>query len=373
MKLIVTSDTHYGLNSGGYDRTPEIHQVFEGICERAMSGADYLIHCGDLGQTNHPKAETYGLWIRIWERLHEESEIKARFLVGNHDVIHRRDNCHGSLQALAELRHHRIEAISGPVMESLGPGWYAVYLPYLSKSHQGEKDLQEQTEGWLRTTLDGLSEVEGRVLVFAHWDVEGADLGGDRLMRPTSLAFPEWVCDHPAVVLAVSGHIHNHQTIHKGKAPHIIVGSPIHTDFGDMGEKKYLEIDLTDQGQIMVRPVDSGATRFVELVYDLVENDLEALRFHPAQVKDAVVKVSVRCTEDQRESIDWEAFRESMAQEAAFVRPIRPVVVREQAHQPVKIQKGLQDDQMVMAWLRDRKPPDAKRIGEFALEAMLEF
>ena len=370
MKIFVISDTHYGLNSAGFDRTPEIDDlVYRFVDAAAKAKADWVIHCGDLGQSNHPKAEIYGLWVRLWERLERDTAIKTRFLMGNHDILHRKGCQFGSFEPLAELNYEQVKPVVDISVEYLGENWHAVFLPYLSPSHHGP-GLQAGAEKAIRVILDGIEESEGRAIVFSHWNVKGADIGGDRILRPSSMVFPEWICDHPAVSFAISGHIHHHQILKSQKANHFIVGSPIHTDFGDIGDKKYLEIEL-DGELAIVKPRETGAIRLVELNFDLVGQDLRLLRFDPAQVAEAMVKVSVRCSEDQRAAVDWEEFRAQIMEAGAyFVRPIRPVIVREKTHQPVKLRPGLQDNELVGAWLSERKPPGVKLVAKLAQETL---
>lgn len=367
-KIFVVSDTHFGLSAAGYDRTTETDDALWAVVEQAINDrASLFIHCGDIGHRNHPKPEIYARWVKIWERLNKQ-EIKTRFLIGNHDIIHDVEQPMGSLSPLRELNYPSVEVVAAPRVEKLQDGWVLVYLPYLSRSHVGSNP-QEFIEDWLRQELGKIEAKGDKAIVFAHWNIEGVDIGGDRIMRPSRLVFPGWVCDHPAVGLAVSGHIHLHQVLKNHKAPHVCIGSAIYTDFGDGGEKVYLTMEIRGDG-VYLDKHPTLAVRLVELNYDLVGYDIKLLKFDRKQVEGCIVKVTVRCTEGQRESVDWEAFRVSIAEHAQYVRPIRPVIVREEAHQPVVLKAGQTDEQMVLEWIRERRPPEADLVAECANEAL---
>ena len=126
------------------------------------------------------------------------------------------------------------------------------------------------------------------------------------------------------------------------------------------------------EDQIFVERHKTSAVKLVELNYDLVGYSEKLLKFDAAQVKDCIVKVTVKCTEAQREAIDFEAFRLSIEQHAKHVRQIHPIVVREEGHQPVRFKTGLTDQQMIEAWLAERKPPNAEMVGQCALKVLDE-
>lgn len=368
MKIFVISDTHYGLSSAGFDRTPEIHEVMADFASRAIQAkADMVIHCGDLGQSNHPKADIYALWIRFCEKL-EAYKIKTRILVGNHDIIHRRDAFWGSLAPLNEIDYDHIMVVGDIFVEHLGDDFYILYLPYMSPAIHGESNIQDRLEKQVKKILDDYGR---KFLVFSHLNVGGVNLGGDRVFRPTQMTFPSFINEHPSVKLSVSGHIHLHQILREeGKADHILVGSPIYTDFGDCGRKVYLEIDINES--ISVQMKDTKAVRLVELNYDLVNGHVSDLKFDPAQISDSIVKVMVKCTEDQKAAIDWNGFKASIESEAVYCRPIRPILVREKAHQPVKLPKGKRDEDLVIAWLNERKPPDSRLVAQLTKQVFQE-
>lgn len=365
IKVFVISDTHYGLTSAGYDRTPEIDDAVWQVAENAIEKrADLFIHCGDLGHRNHPKPEIYARWLRLCERFYQ-NKLQVRFLVGNHDVIHDSGQPRGSLAPLHELQYHNIDVICQPKIEPICTGWQFLYLPYLSRSHIGINP-NEYIDQWLKATLVNVKE---NIIVFAHLNVKGADIGNERIMRASNLVFPEWLCDHPSVKLVISGHIHLHQVLKDRKAPHVCIGSSIYTDFGDSGEKKYLTITI-DNDETYLGRYSTNAVRLVELNYDLVGYNINQLKFEPNQVDDCIVKIIVRCTEAQSETIDWEAFKKSVEEHAYYVRPIRPIIVKEGVHQAIEFKPGLTDMQLVEKWLQNKKPPDADLIWQYACESL---
>ena len=366
-KIFVISDTHYGLTSSGYSRTQEIDEVVWDVVEKVCATrGNIFIHCGDLGHNNHPKPEIYAKWISIWEQLHKYGVV-SRFIVGNHDIVHDVEQCHGSLSPLVELKYAHTCAITKPRLESYYPGHNLIYLPYVSKSHLGI-DPQTFIDDWLRNTLNSIRAKREKAIIFSHLNVGGSEIGSNRVMRPSRLTLPMWAHNHPATGLIVAGHIHLHQTIKDGKTPIVCIGSPIYTDFGDSGEKVYLTIEV-DDGNIIVNKKATQAVKLVELNYDFVGYKID-LKFDKNQIENCIVKVNIKCTEAQKESIDFDNFRRTISEHARFVKPILPIVVKEEIHQPVKIMGSWSDEKMVEEWIRNRRPPNAGIIDKCAKEAM---
>jgi len=369
-KIYFVSDSHYGLKSAGYDRTNEIHSVMTAIVEDAIeSGADLFIHGGDIGHIASPSPEIHSLWIELFEKL-EAAKIQSRFVLGNHDISNRSYNVHGSLSPLHELQYQYVKAVTRIDWESIYGGiWGILYLPYVSKRNIGK---HASFDDYYKAEVDRLlfkKDDSRKWIVVTHLNVHGAETANDFLLRPSSAAMPRKVYQQDNVKLILSGHIHNYQIIRKTDPLHIVIGSPIATDFGDTGQKVFAKIFLNTKGGIQIEKIETGCAKLVELNYDLV-NLKNALLTVPETIRGCGVKVKMRLTEAQAESLDIKAFENGLREIASFVRPITPVIVREQTDRPVQVIGQQSDTRIVSNWLNAKRPPDIKMIAEMATEAL---
>lgn len=380
LKLFITADSHYGLKSAGFDRTEEIHHVVSSIANQAIEEeADFFIHLGDLGHTANPSAEVHKLWIELFEKFNKSERTCAKFLLGNHDVSSRLETFSGSLSPLEQLAYGPdiAEPITGIKLEDINDDWAFLYLPYMSKRLVLRKIQQlgqsgQSFDDYYRSRVKSILKMTSkRIIVFTHLNLHGAKVDDDILLRPVSATMPRSLYNDSKVKLILSGHIHKPQMISKKQPAHIVVGSPIQTDFGDTDDKRFAVVTL-DGKKASVKFRSTDCVKLVELKFDFVGDGSPRLYIPQEVVNNGSrvgLKVSIRMTEAQRELIDVEGFYTVACETVAFVRPIIPVILREGAAKPVKI-KGLQDDQMIMNWLRAKKPPKAKEIALCAKEVL---
>jgi hypothetical protein len=109
----------------------------------------------------------------------------------------------------------------------------------------------------------------------------------------------------------------------------------------------------------------------VLLEYDFVDCEEIDLELDSIDVEKAGVKVQIRITEDQRDSLNLEAIRgELVAKGAKFVRPIVPTVVRRDESRETIVDPSLDDAEVVQQWIGAKKPTEADRVTRFATEAL---
>ncbi len=372
-RVVVTSDAHYGLKSGGFDRTDEVHRVMTNAVKYAIDvEADLFVHCGDLGHVANPPSRIHALWVELFERLNH-AQIESRFLLGNHDLVHRETNPHGSLSPLYELQYLFVKAVVKTSIERLGgDGVGVLYLPYMSKSNIPEKvSIDEYNAGFLESQQEALAKYK-TVLVFSHLNPPEYKPHEDVILRPIHATIPREVMTGGWTDLVVNGHIHRPQTVRRDNPAVVVVGAPVCTDFGDVLEKSFLDILVTPGKSPAVNRVAAGNTPMVELSFDFV--DQETPRFPSVDsldVEGAAVKVAVRATEDQVDALGVQDFAAALQDVAEFVRPIVPLVVRRRKGKGEAIvQPDMTDAEALKAWVEDRQPSGAKLILKCGLEAL---
>ncbi len=369
-RILFASDAHYGLKSGGFDRTPEINTVMnEAVNVAIRERVDLFIHGGDLGHTSNPSSWIHGLWVDLFLKL-EGAGIESRFMLGNHDAIHREGHSFGSLSPLAELGLDCVK----PVVEA-DYEWVddtlVVFLPFMSRANVPAKHtVDEYVAGYLAGLGDVVSEARGNAVAFTHLNPSGAEVRDDFILRPVEARVPEalFEMDFAGVF---SGHIHRPQLVKATSPRHWIVGSPIVTDFGDLREKRFLLIEVSESG-LEVESVPSGAMPLTQLEYDFVDHDGPiTFDFDPEDVKGAGIKVKLRMTEDQREAVNLTELTDALAEAGAeFVRKIMPTIVRRDEREAAIVDQSFTDAEAVERWVKVRKPSNPDAVLSFAYDAL---
>jgi DNA repair exonuclease SbcCD nuclease subunit len=360
-KILFVSDAHYGLKSAGFDRTEEVHKIMIGLVDYVeKNDIDIFIHGGDLGHIANPSSQIHGLWIDLFNRL-EDSGTLSYFLLGNHDVTNIGSE-YGSLAPLYELGLASVKPIVKPsfilpddAMVNL------LFLPYNSRNHLG-RTIDEASND-----IVDFAKGNHNVLVFTHLNPVGAEVNDDFILRPVSAVVPESIKELSPLGI-FSGHIHKPQKI---ATNHWIVGSPICTDFGDVTDKRFLVIEV-DQDYINVDSIPTNCTPLVKLDYDFVDGEID-FSFDEELVNSAGVKVLVKMTVDQQESVDLDSWVTALDRAgAAFVRPITPIIVKrtETETKSKIVQPGLDDKTIVRQWVEEKKPTNSGLVLECAMGAM---
>jgi DNA repair exonuclease SbcCD nuclease subunit len=373
MKILACSDAHYGLKSAGFDRTEETHAIMKKIVQRAISeDVDLFVHCGDLGHTANPSSNIHALWTELYLEL-DLGDILSRFLVGNHDVVHRAHMDGGSLRPLNRINLIHVSGVSRPTVETFvqenGMECAVVFLPFLSKS-QVPSDIDTYLVDFLEQNEAIIKQADCSI-AFTHLNPDGAEVGDDRILRAVHSKVPDQL--YGMVDLICSGHIHKPQELQRDGTKHYIIGSPICTDFGDMYQKRFLTFETDTGSNWTVESVPTGSTPLVSLEYDFTGDSSIDFGFDGLEneIEAAGLKVAIRITEDQRELIDPESVRNELIQRGAkFVRPIVPTVIRCDDRARVLTDPTIDDSEAIAQWISAKKPTNADRITRFAGEAL---
>lgn len=379
MRIVCIGDTHYGLKSAGQDRTDEVHEVMLYAVDYAKEvDADLFIHLGDLGHTANPSSQIHAKWVEVFNRL-ETLKIQSRFMLGNHDIVNRAGNPYGSLAPLAELKYAYLQPVARGRLEEWGqfPGITLMFMPYVSRANlelEKKATIDEYYEYFLAEYEQEIDDAEN-LLVFTHLNIHGAKVNDEHILRPVTAVVPKRLEKLGNISLIASGHIHQPQLI-KSRVKHIVVGSPICTDFGDVFRKSFIQLDADDE-QVTMRRVSTAkvSTPLVQLEYDFVDQREPKMDVDWDEVADAGVKVKIRCTEEQHDMIKaglLVPFERRLYDVAKFVRPFVVTVVRRKDRTEQLIEANTTDADAVRAWLASRKPTYIDTIENCAMEALEE-
>jgi exonuclease SbcD len=261
MKLIHTSDWHFGMNlgTGSYaeDQRYFLERLYELIREEQ---AEALLLAGDIYDSSVVSAEAIGLYNEAMTKLCLDLNVRVIAIAGNHDSAPRLASCRELLRGAGLHISGRIERDPRPVL--LDGGRVAVYsIPFFTRDEvvallPEKKESIRNTETAMLAYCDHIREnMEGsrRNIVLSHSLIVGSELSeSDRSAR---VGFATAVSkdvfkgfDYVAL-----GHIHKPQAIEN----HIrYSGSPLKYSFGaeETQEKGVVVID-TDTMDIRFVPI----------------------------------------------------------------------------------------------------------------------
>lgn len=261
MKLIHTSDWHFGMNlgTGSYaeDQRYFLERLYELIREEQ---AEALLLAGDIYDSSVVSAEAIGLYNEAMTKLCLDLNVRVIAIAGNHDSAPRLASCRELLRGAGLHISGRIERDPRPVL--LEGGRVAVYsIPFFTRDEvvallPEKKEAIRNTETAMLAYCDHIREnMEGSRsnIVLSHSLIVGSELSeSDRSAR---VGFATAVSkdvfkgfDYVAL-----GHIHKPQAIEN----HIrYSGSPLKYSFGaeETQEKGVVVID-TDTMEIRFVPI----------------------------------------------------------------------------------------------------------------------
>ena len=261
MKLIHTSDWHFGMNLGTGSYTEDQRYFLEQLyCLIRQEQVDALLLAGDIYDSSVVSAEAIALYNEAMTKLCLELQVQVIAIAGNHDSAARLSACRELLKGAGLHITGKIEKDPQPVL--LDNGNVAVYsIPFFTRDEvtallPEKKSEIRNTETAMLAYCNHIRESMDKArknIVLSHSLIVGSELSdSDRSAR---VGFATAVSrdvfegfDYVAL-----GHIHKPQAI----APYIrYSGSPLKYSFGaeEAQEKGVVLID-TDTMDIRFVPI----------------------------------------------------------------------------------------------------------------------
>lgn len=261
MKLIHTSDWHFGMNLGTGSYAEDQRYFLEQLyCLIRQEQVDALLLAGDIYDSSVVSAEAIALYNEAMTKLCLELQVQVIAIAGNHDSAARLSACRELLKGAGLHITGKIEKDPQPIL--LDNGNVAVYsIPFFTRDEVAallpeKKSEIRNTETAMLAYCNHIRESMDKTrknIVLSHSLIVGSELSdSDRSAR---VGFATAVSrdvfegfDYVAL-----GHIHKPQAI----APHIrYSGSPLKYSFGaeEAQEKGVVLID-TDTMDIRFVPI----------------------------------------------------------------------------------------------------------------------
>ena len=250
MKLIHTSDWHFGMNLGTGSYAEDQRYFLEGLYDLIrQEQVEALLLAGDIFDSSVVSAEAIGLYNEAMTRLCLELKIPVIAIAGNHDSAARLSSCRELLKGAGLHITGKIEKDPRPVL--LEDGSVAVYsIPFFTRDEvtallPDKKGEIRNTESAMLVYCDHIREQmdkDRKNIVLSHALIVGSELSeSDRSARVgfATAVSKDVFAGFDYVAL---GHIHKPQAIEN----HIrYSGAPLKYSFGaeETQEKGVVLID----------------------------------------------------------------------------------------------------------------------------------
>jgi DNA repair exonuclease SbcCD nuclease subunit len=329
MKTIISGDWHLNLANRWYDFTSTVTQLVKKVIEIRPK---YFVFCGDGFLNCHPLPIEMALFRRAILEI-SESGIVVILVIGNHDVAE--SETFQGRHALFEFKdwgihnegRDNIILIDTPeTMIDFSDKLSAIIIPHLPKASI-EVSYAETYKKVLSEMVVMVPKGK-KIALFTHAYIAEAVLGANDLTVNTKNAVPKSVIEDAGVHIAFVSDIHRAQKI--GEKIYL-PGSIERVDFGEAGDIKgmicyddvsgeveFIELDSRKLEQVIIDLVNPGFIKMAvndegvpdgpkaEPVLDPYEYIMGMLAEFKMieRLKDAIVKIRVVCTKEQKFKMD---------------------------------------------------------------------
>lgn len=309
---------------------------------------DLVLFTGDAYKDRNPAPTYQREWGRRIIRL-SKAKIPTLLLVGNHDLSPSFGRAH-ALEEFNTLEIPYVRVLAKPQL--LGPIdlWdlplQVIALPWVARSQMlafGNVETTKSEE--IYTHLEELlsdqvksfiaeADASLPIILAAHASVQGAMYGGERsvMLGADLVLAPALVKDKRLDYVAL-GHIHKAQDVNEGSQPPVIYpGSIERVDFGEWSDDKFFVVVDLAKGNTTyqwrrlehIRPFLDKKIRLDKP--ERVMDDLRAALPSKAEMKDAIVRLTVDYPRELEAFFDEAELREAAAETFEFHLVKRPQV-----------------------------------------------
>jgi exonuclease SbcD len=346
LRLLHLADIHFGMeNYGRLDAATGLNRRLLDFARSTHLAIDYALEhgvhlalfAGDIYKHRDPDPTWQREFARCVRRL-TEAHVPVVILIGNHDLPNTIGKAH-AVEIFDTLGLPGITVISKPALYTLETPAGRVQmagLPYIARSFLLSRDeykdktleevnrlLVEKGEETLRWLADQVQPDLPAILT-VHGSVANAILSSEQsiMMVGHDPIIPLGALTNPVWDYVALGHIHRHQDLHQGLQPPVVyAGSIERIDFGEEREDKGFVWAQVEKGQTTYEFIPVPARRFVTLRLDTRHGDLLHLldqELAQREIKDAVVRLVITISSEQRDLIDERLLRQRL-QEAYLV------------------------------------------------------
>ena len=369
--IAIAADLHLGVSGfgkmnplTGLNQQVEVFlNDFNKLCDSVIAAkVDSFVILGDIFHTRTPSNVVRESFAASIKRV-LDAGVGVLIVLGNHDI----QLAMGAQDSLADIRAiapQGLHIIKDPEIVRFDANHSPVQflcLPW--RKHASEITLAA-------SRLMGQLDPDVPAFTLGHFTVSGAVSGAEVLYQlGGEEAVPAAALVDKRIERVFLGHIHKRQIIDE-KLEYI--GSMDRVDFSERNEaKKCLILKVKGKGDFKTSYIDLSPQKYVQLEFDLSKGDKIELK-STDDIKDAVVKIQVVCTEAQKKAFDYMAFTKVFRDAFFVMEPSFEVLHEDGERRSSGVEKGMGLEESLSLWLDGQKVDAAmkKKVIEKAKELM---
>jgi len=331
MKVLVTGDWHIGVTSFGVidaDNRNSRLVDFERALQRSIDVAieesvDLYICAGDIFHTCKPTIEDQRIFYRVLRRL-EDSKIKSRFIIGNHDYTLKIGASHALKIFMDVVQDWLYVKIYDQTVWEDFDNLKVCFFPY----HAEEPQIQDLRTDTMRVALVCHSHLEGAVV-----GCEPFEIKDDKATKFKDLP----------VDFVFAGHFHKPQILSKSPLA-FYPGSISPVDFNERNDVKGVVLVDTHDRTMKCAAINSRNMHQIDIDWTTGKGtDIHNV----VDIVDAIVKVNIKMSEAQSSKFDEESIRKTIMDAGAHsIASINVDIVREEIKRSpdIKLDSGIESN-----------------------------
>lgn len=387
MKILHTADIHVGYTTHGKpdpatglsSRLMDFKRCFQYMVSYAIEQEiDLFLFCGDAYQDAKPSPTEQQIFTDCLKPL-IKAGVPIVMLVGNHDHPFSFGKAN-SLQVFADLAPnvHLFDRIGAKDIQTKSGKIRVVGLPWPVRSNLFAKEeyakcspeelrskIHEIYVNFIDDQAETLKEepLAYPTILAAHLHLDTARIteGSERVTLLTKdPLFAISTLIKPAFSYVALGHIHKHQDLNQGAEPPVVYsGSIERISFSEWEQKKgFVIVDIDEEKRATYTHVPTPARPFVSVELDVKSREQpteavkSAIRSH--KIENAVVRVRIECSEEQKKQIDEQEIKEALDQ-AFSVADISFIVERGNRSRDPGLSKTMSAQEALERYLDQKK------------------
>lgn len=380
IRVVHFADFHLGMETYGRTdpatglstRVVDFLASLDALVDYALgSDVHLVVFAGDAYKTRDPNPTYQREFNRRILKV-ANAGIPVVLVVGNHDLAPAEGRASTvdvfttfgaeNVYVGRSIQTFHIDTKGGPVQVVTLP--WVLRSRFLNKEQTRGKSVKD-VDDLLAETIIRMLDKEKQALspdipaiLAAHASIQGAVFGSERsIMLGQDMTLTMSVVGDPVFDYVALGHIHKHQVL-RPSPPAIYAGSMERVDFGEEKDEKGFVVAEVEKGFARYEFHPVPARRMVTVRVDVKGTDptqetLDAIA--RAELKDAIVRVSIHLREDQLILLDQKAVRDALG-EAFYVASVVPDVERQaRSRLGAGALESLSPEQILQRYLEEKR------------------
>ncbi|MFN3560650.1 MAG: exonuclease SbcCD subunit D [Chloroherpetonaceae bacterium] len=355
MKILHTADIHIGYSTHGKDdaergmnsRWIDFEKCFKFMVDYALEeDIDLFLFCGDAYRDASPSPTEQRIFAQAIRPLLDK-QIPIVMLVGNHDFPVSFGKA-SSINIFGELSSgiHIFEKPGVKDIETKSGKIRIVGMPWANRSRlfareEFAKLTTEEIRDKMLEIYTGFIDIEAArireeslpypAILAMHAHVAGAEFteGSEkRLVESRDIVVPLSQIVRREFSYVALGHFHRHQDLNaKSEPPVVYSGSIERISFNELNQPKgFVLVEIDEKKRATYKHIQTPARNMVSIDIDTSFSDEPfekvAKKIDETDFKDAIVRVRIKCTAEQKKKLDFGKVRERL-KEAFIVSEVK--------------------------------------------------